>query len=107
LKTTIQKEVNEKGPYTLERTKEITKQLLNGIEYIHKNGFIHGDLKPSNIMIDNNQVKIIDFGSSKFLNKKKEEKIGKKIKIKPENEIGTAEYVSPEILSKKKTKKRK
>ncbi len=43
---------------------EILIQILNGLQYVHRNGVIHRDLKPDNIMIANRNrnVKIIDFG---------------------------------------------
>ena len=39
----------------------------NGLYYLHKNGIIHRDISPDNIMLDNNnQVKITDFGLSAY-----------------------------------------
>ena len=47
---------------------EWIKQLMSGLIYIHKNKIIHRDLKPQNILLDkNNQIKIIDFGFSRYL----------------------------------------
>jgi serine/threonine protein kinase len=41
----------------------IFKQLINGVEHIHEKGYAHRDLKPQNIIIDNQfNIKIIDFG---------------------------------------------
>uniref|UniRef100_A0A3B5R1D7 non-specific serine/threonine protein kinase n=1 Tax=Xiphophorus maculatus TaxID=8083 RepID=A0A3B5R1D7_XIPMA len=41
----------------------IALQIVNGVEYIHSNNFIHRDLKPPNIMFGKNgKVKIGDFG---------------------------------------------
>ncbi|KAM6510628.1 hypothetical protein FSOLCH5_011073 [Fusarium solani] len=48
---------------------EITKQTLEGLSFMHDNGFIHRDLKPANIMVvtkgPNWFVKIADFGISR------------------------------------------
>jgi serine/threonine protein kinase len=40
-------------------------QLINGIEYIHKNNIVHRDLKPENLLLTDDKIlKIIDFGLS-------------------------------------------
>lgn len=46
---------------------EICLKIAEGIIYAHENGVIHRDIKPQNILInDNNEVKIVDFGISKI-----------------------------------------
>lgn len=42
------------------------KMLLEGVEYLHKNGVCHRDLKPENLLLEKHtrHLKIIDFGLS-------------------------------------------
>ena len=40
----------------------IMYQTLSGLAYMHKYGFFHRDMKPENLLILNNQIKIADFG---------------------------------------------
>lgn len=47
-----------------------TKQILEGLKYVHMNGIIHRDLKCANILLDNDaNIKISDFGSSTFIDR--------------------------------------
>lgn len=44
------------------------KQIVEGVQEMHVQGYLHRDLKSSNIMIDaNNQIKIIDFGMTRSI----------------------------------------
>lgn len=62
---------------------------LEGLEHAHRLKIIHRDIKPANIMInDQNDVKIMDFGIARILEKARLTKTG--------NFIGTLEYMSPE-----------
>ena len=48
---------------SLQIVKDLGRQILNGINHLHSKNIIHLDIKPSNIMIANDQqVKIIDLG---------------------------------------------
>lgn len=56
--------------FTVGRLQRISKQLLEGLDFIHGLRLIHCDLKPENILIKSYsrcEVKIIDFGSSCFI----------------------------------------
>ncbi|MCQ2818974.1 MAG: serine/threonine-protein kinase [archaeon] len=42
-------------------------QIINGVDYLHKNNISHRDLKPENLLIQSNKMmKIIDFGLSNY-----------------------------------------
>ena len=45
----------------------VMRQILDGLSLLHENGYVHGDLKPDNIMLvrdDGYDIKMIDFGST-------------------------------------------
>ena len=56
---------NKNNLYSERTIKLISTQLLSGLQALHKNGIIHCNLKPSNILIDEyGNVKICDFKKS-------------------------------------------
>lgn len=70
------------------------KQIIDGIEYLHKNNIIHRDLKPDNIFIVNGIIKIGDFGlCTNIFNYEKLEICSMS------DDVGTSIYASPEIKS--------
>ncbi len=79
-------------PYIRE-IRGIVKQIVKGLRAFHRMEMLHQDLKPENIMIDNNgTVKIIDFGSVKIAG------ITEILPIEQEggNILGTLNYTAPE-----------
>ncbi|MGF1786478.1 serine/threonine protein kinase [Photobacterium swingsii] len=47
----------------------LLQQLLDGMAYAHRHGLYHGDLKPQNLLVDEQEnIKIIDLGFSKRIN---------------------------------------
>ncbi|MFN5372594.1 MAG: protein kinase domain-containing protein, partial [Bacteroidia bacterium] len=52
---------------------KVLKDVIKGLRYLHKNGIIHRDISPSNILVDDTGAqpvaKIIDFGISKEVNR--------------------------------------
>jgi serine/threonine protein kinase/Flp pilus assembly protein TadD len=84
LKETIRSE-----PLTLGETLDIAIQVASGLEEAHEQGFVHRDIKSSNIMITpKGQAKVMDFGLVKMLH-------GTQI-TRTAMVMGTVAYMSPE-----------
>lgn len=96
--------------FDVECTRFYGAQILDAIEYMHSRGVIHRDLKPENVLLDDKMhVKITDFGTAKLLDIKKSNGTGS-VSGDPldgaetdraQSFVGTAEYVSPELLTDK------
>lgn len=101
------------GTFDVECTRFYGAQILDSIDYMHSRGVIHRDLKPENVLLDDQMhVKITDFGTAKLLpdpRSTKGQDSGTPDPGQNEKEgedraasfVGTAEYVSPELLTHK------
>jgi serine/threonine protein kinase len=64
--TSIHDYIALNGTFNEEEARVITKQVLDAINSLHKNGITHCDIKPENILInEDKEVKLIDFNISK------------------------------------------
>lgn len=79
----------QSGPLNLDEIARIIGQVAEGLDYAHKRGVIHRDMKPSNIMLDHSgDVYITDFGISKL--------VEGTAQFTGSGIIGTPAYISPE-----------
>lgn len=65
LKTYLEKAPSPGLP--AETVKDLMRQLLNGLVFLHSHGVVHRDLKPENILVTSRgQVKLADFGLARI-----------------------------------------
>lgn len=86
---TLKQYIQEFSPLSAARSAHIMKQLTSAISHAHENGIIHRDIKPQNILMDEEgNVKITDFGIATSL--------GATSFTQTNSVIGTVHYLSPE-----------
>ena len=85
--------LSEKGPLSPEEAIRILKDIASALDYAHKRGFVHRDVKPSNVLIDAEMGRALltDFGVVKALHE------GTHL-THTGTFIGTVRYSSPEQI---------
>jgi len=78
----------EGGALPIEEAVEIAAQVAEGLAKAHAEGVVHRDIKPGNLMVCEDDIKILDFGLAKFANS---------LQLTLEGStLGTVAYMSPE-----------
>lgn len=86
---TLKQYIQEFSPLSPAKSVQIMKQLTSAIAHAHENGIIHRDIKPQNILVDDEgNVKITDFGIATTLNATSY--------TQTNSVMGTVHYLSPE-----------
>ena len=88
---TLRDIVRGKGPMPPRRAMEVIADVCAALDFSHKNGIVHRDMKPANIMINRQgAVKVMDFGIARAIAD------GANSMTQTAAVIGTAQYLSPE-----------
>lgn len=56
--------VKHNYPLSIDRVRDISFQLIKAISYIHDKNIVHRDIKLQNVLINQDKIKLIDFGFS-------------------------------------------
>jgi len=86
---TVAQMLREHGHLPVDQAADIAAQACQGLEYAHRHGVIHRDVKPGNLIVNPDRVvKLVDFGIAKAAEDSQITQIG--------SVVGTAAYLSPE-----------
>jgi eukaryotic-like serine/threonine-protein kinase len=81
--------LRDHGHLGVEQTVGIIIQACRGLDYAHRNGVVHRDVKPGNLLVsDQDVVKLADFGIARATDQSSITQVG--------SVLGTAAYLSPE-----------
>ena len=84
---TLENMIGAQGPLELNRAIDFSCQICNAVDHAHRQGVIHRDLRPANVLVgDNDMLKVADFGTSRFL----------EIAAHGTTVIGSPPYMAPE-----------
>jgi eukaryotic-like serine/threonine-protein kinase len=88
---TLKEVLAAEGRLMPRRALEITADICAALEFSHRHGIIHRDVKPGNVMLtQTGQVKVMDFGIARAMAS------GASTMTQTSAVIGTAQYLSPE-----------
>ncbi len=84
---TLENVIAAQGALDLNRALDFTCQICNAVDHAHRQGVIHRDLRPANVLVtENDMLKVADFGTSRFL----------EIAAHGTTVIGSPPYMAPE-----------
>src|SRR5438270_1056226 len=84
---TLETIIARDGPLDVTRALDYTCQISNAVDHAHRQGVLHRDLRPSNVLVaDSGMLKVADFGTSRFL----------EIAAHGTTVIGSPPYMAPE-----------
>ncbi len=87
---TLKEVIQENGVMAWDVALNFSLQILSALECAHKNGIVHRDIKPHNIIVTNEGVlKVTDFGIARAINGNETKKIDDSV-------VGSVHYISPE-----------
>lgn len=81
--------VRERGPLPTALACEYVRQAALGLQHAFERGLIHGDVKPSNLIVAGADVKVLDLGLARLANRE--------TAVAPEGLAGTPDFMAPEL----------
>lgn len=87
--STLKQLIEAEAPLSIDRSTHIAAEIAAALDFAHRHGFVHRDIKPQNVLIsEDGAVKVSDFGIARSVDATQFTQAG--------TVFGTAHYISPE-----------
>jgi serine/threonine-protein kinase len=93
---TLEARLRREGALPVEDAVAIASDVADGLAYAHAQGFVHRDVKPSNILLSHGRARLADFGIARAVDAAGQDRL-----TTAGLAVGTAAYMSPEQASDK------
>ncbi|NIU75879.1 MAG: protein kinase, partial [Gammaproteobacteria bacterium] len=93
----LEERLRQEGPLSVDESLRIARDVAEALDYAHRAGVVHRDIKPGNILISDGQAIVTDFGIARAV------QWGAEHALTPTGTVvGTLLYMSPEQLGERR-----
>ena len=99
LQNKLRHTAGQAGGMPRDQVRAVVAGIVSALEFAHRHGIVHGDLKPGNVFItDGGEIKVIDFGIARFLGRPRDDDSPTSQRNRTHVTALTPPYAGPEMI---------